>query len=105
MATFDEREKGFEQKYSHDKEVEFKVKARRDRLLGLWVAKELGIPAAEAEAYAKSIVEADVAHHDVVQKILADCQQKGVAMTEHRLQKHMQELREVARQQMMKEVK
>jgi len=105
MSTFDEREKGFEQKFSHDKELEFKVKARSNRLLGLWVAKELGIPAAEAEAYAKSIVEADLAHHDVVQKILADCKQKGVAMTEHRLHKHMQELREVAREQVKKEAK
>ena len=105
MSTFDEREKGFEQKFSHDKELEFKVNARRNRLLGLWVAKELGIPAAEAEAYAKSIVEADLTHHDVVQKILADCKQKGVAMTEHRLHKHMQELREVAREQVKKELK
>ena len=59
MTTFEERGKGFEEKYKHDKELEFKVNARRNRLLGLWVAKELGIPAAEAEAYAKSVVEAD----------------------------------------------
>src|SRR5215475_4324762 len=88
MATFDEREKGFEQKYKHDKELEFKVNARRNRLLGLWVAKELGIPAAEAEAYAKSVVEADFVRFgddDVVEKILADCKVKGVEMTEHRL--------------------
>jgi hypothetical protein len=108
MSTFDEREKGFEQKYKHDKELEFKVNARRNRLLGLWVAKELGIPAGEAEAYAKSVVEADFERpgdSDVVEKILADCKQKGVPMTEHHLRKHMQELREVARQQVMSERK
>src|SRR5215510_2723405 len=102
MSTFDEREKGFEQKFSHDKELEFKINARRNRLLGLWVAKELGIPVAEQEAYAKSVVQADFVKPgdaDVVEKILADYKQKGVAMTEHRLRKHMAELLEAARQQ------
>jgi hypothetical protein len=108
MATFDDREKGFEQKYKHDKELEFKVNARRNKLLGLWAAKELGLPAGEQEAYAKSVVMADFekpGDDDVVQKILADFKQKGVDMSEHRLRKHMTELREAARQQVMSETK
>src|SRR5215471_14890411 len=108
MSTFDEREKGFEQKFSHDKELEFKVNARRNRLLGLWAATELGIPDAEAEAYAKSVVMANFqksGDDDVVQKMLADFNQRGIGMTEHRIRKHMAELREVARKQVMSEVK
>ena len=38
MAAFDEREKDFEARYKHDQELQFKVKARRNRLLGLWAA-------------------------------------------------------------------
>jgi len=108
MGTFDDREKGFEQKFKHDKEIEFKINARCNRLLGLWAAKELGIPDADAEAYAKSVVMANFqkpGDGDVVQKILADFKEKGIGMTEHRIRKHMLELREVARKQVMSEVK
>jgi hypothetical protein len=108
MATFDDREKGFEQKYKHDKELDFKVNARRNKLLGLWAAQELGIPAGEQDAYAKSVVMADFekpGDDDVVQKVLGDFKRKGVEMTEHRLRKHMTELREAARQQVMSEIK
>jgi len=108
MATFDDREKGFEQKYKHDKELEFKINARRNKLLGLWAAQELGIPAGEQEAYAKSVVMADFekpGDDDVVQKILADFKQKGVALSEHQLRKQMTALRDAARQQVMSEIK
>jgi hypothetical protein len=108
MATFDDREKGFEQKYKHDKELEFKVNARRNKLLGLWAAKELGIPDADAEAYAKTVVMADFqkpGEEDVVEKIVADFKQKGIEMSEHRVRKHMAEFLDAARKQVMSEVK
>ena len=108
MATFDDREKGFEQKYKHDKELEFKVNARRNRLLGLWAAKELGIPDGEAEAYAKTVVMADFqkpGDDDVVEKIVADFKKKGIDMSEHRVRKHMSELLDTARKQVMTELK
>jgi len=108
MASFDDREKGFEQKYKHDKELEFKINARRNKLLGLWVAEQLGIPAGAAEAYAKSVVMADFAKpgdDDVIEKVIADCQAKGVAMTEQRLRKRLGELHDVARQQVMSATK
>lgn len=108
MATFDDREKGFEHKFKHDKELEFKVTARRNRLLGLWAAKELGIPEGEAEAYAKTVVMADFekpGDDDVVQKIVRDFKQKGLEISEHRVRKHMTELLDTARKQVMNEVK
>ena len=108
MASFDDREKGFEQKYKHDKELEFKINARRNKLLGLWVAEQLGIPAGAAEAYAKSVVMADFTKpgdDDVIEKVIADCRAKGVAMTEQRLRKRLGELHDVARQQVMSAVK
>ncbi|MDX1580895.1 MAG: ATPase inhibitor subunit zeta, partial [Alphaproteobacteria bacterium] len=38
MSQFKDREKAFEAKFAHDEEVEFKVMARRNKLLGLWAA-------------------------------------------------------------------
>ena len=60
MSTFNDREKGFENKFKHDQEATFKATARRNKLLGLWVAKELGLSGAAAEDYAKSVVVADM---------------------------------------------
>ena len=95
MATFDDREKSFEHKYKHDKELEFKVNARRNKLLGLWAAAELGLTGGDAEAYAKSVVMADLekpGDEDVVEKVVADFTAKGIEMTPHRVRKHMADL-------------
>ena len=49
MTTFDEREKGFENKYALDQEQELKAVARRNKLLGLWAAEKMGLSAESAE--------------------------------------------------------
>jgi hypothetical protein len=41
MTTFDKREEAFEKKFVIDEELKFKAEARRNRLLGLWVAEKL----------------------------------------------------------------
>jgi len=103
MSTFDEREKGFEAKYGHDEEIRFKVAARRNKLLGLWVAEQLGLKGAAAEQYAKAVVEVEFQTGDshLVEKVLADCAAKGVAMTERRLRKQMAEFAKLARNQIV----
>jgi hypothetical protein len=95
MSSFDDRETSFENKFKHDKELEFKATARRNKLLGLWAAELLGISGSEAEAYAKSVIKADLERpgdQDVVDKILADFRARGVDLSEHRLKKRMAEL-------------
>jgi hypothetical protein len=107
MSSFDERESSFENKFKHDKELEFKATARRNKLLGLWAANLLGIHGAEAETYAKSVVKADMekpGDSDVVEKILGDFKERGVDMSEHRLRKQMTELMTAAVTQIKSEV-
>ena len=102
MGTFDEREKGFEAKFKHEQETAFKISARRNKLLGLWAAKQLGLSAAAAEDYAKSVVMADMQRpgdDDVLEKVLADFTAKGVAMTAHRIRAEMDALLAEARKQ------
>ena len=106
MTTFDERESSFEAKFKHDKELQFKVTARRNKLLGLWAANLLGIHGAEAEAYAKDVVKSDFAapgDHDVLHKVLGDFQAKHVEMSEHRLRKQMDDLLRIASDQIRTE--
>ena len=57
MASFDDREKGYENKYAHDQELEFKARARRDRLLAAWVSPQLGLTGAAAEAYGQALTD------------------------------------------------
>jgi hypothetical protein len=108
MTTFDERESAYENKFKLDKELQFKASGRRNRLLGQWAAGLLGIPAAEAEAYAKTVIRADFekpGDDDVLAKIMADFKAKGIEMSEHRLRKQMDDLMHTARQQIMTETK
>lgn len=99
MADFYEREKAFEAKFKLDEELRFKATARRNRLLGVWAAEKMGLSESEGEAYAKEVVKSDFAEpgdDDVLQKVLADLQGKGVEMSDRLLRKHMDELMEVA---------
>ena len=75
MTTFDDRERAFEAKFAHDAEMQFKAEARRNRLLGLWAAGVAGKSGAEAEAYAREVVQADfreAGDEDVFHKVRAD---------------------------------
>lgn len=106
MTSFNDREAAFENKFKHDKELEFKVNNRRNKLLGLWAAKLMGIDGAEAESYAKSVVASDFekpGDHDVLAKVLEDFKAKNVDISEHRLRKQMDELLAMSKQQLMSE--
>ncbi len=105
---FDEREKAFEGKWAHDKELRFRVEARRSKLVGLWAAGEMGLSGAEADAYAKSVVEADMTEagdEDVFRKVRDDLAAKGIARTDHLIRGKMAELLEVAKDQVLHETK
>jgi hypothetical protein len=95
MTTFDKREEGFEKQFAHDEELRFKATARRNKLLGLWTAEKLGLAGAEAEAYAKAVVMADIeasGQHDIFTKIRADLDAKGVAQSDHQIRRTMDEM-------------
>jgi hypothetical protein len=99
MTTFDKREEGFEKKFALDEEQKFKAEARRNKLLGLWVADKLGMSGEQANAYAREVVAADfeeAADRDVVHKVTGDLTAKGIAMSEAELRAKMDELMALA---------
>ena len=59
MSEFDDRDRSFEAKFAQDEEMQFRILARRNRLLGEWAARLMGLSEAETEAYAKDVVSAD----------------------------------------------
>jgi len=75
MTTFNDRERGEEGKFARDEETQFRILARRNRLLGEWAAERMGLSSAETEAYAKAVVQADFEEsgdEDVIRKVLGD---------------------------------
>lgn len=108
MSTFNEREKGFEAKYKHDKDIQFKATARRNKLLGLWAAELMGIEGDAAAAYGREVVQSDFEEpgdDDVLRKVHGDLQAKGIDKSQQQVRKHMDELMGDARDQIMKEIK
>ncbi len=59
MSEFDERDRSIEAQFAQDEEMLFRILARRNRLLGEWAARLMGLSEAEAEAYSKDLVRAD----------------------------------------------
>ncbi len=103
MTTFDDRENAFENKFAHDQEMLFKAEARRNKLMGLWVADILEKSGDEAEEYAKSVVLSDfeeAGHEDVMRKVLGDL---GDRVPEADVRKKYDELLAVAKGQLMDE--
>ena len=106
MSGIDDREKGFENKFAHDQELEFKAVARRNKLLGLWAADLMGLEGEAAAEYAKSVIVADfeeVGDEDVFRKVRGDLDAKKVELSDHLLRKQMEDLLAEARLQVQKE--
>jgi len=85
MTSFADRERAEEAKFAHDSEMQFRIQARRNRLLGEWAADRMGLSQAEREAYAKAVVQADfeeAGDEDVIRKLLGDLTSAGVETDE-----------------------
>ena len=104
MSTFDDRKKAFETKYARDQEQQFRVVARRNRLLGKWAARLMGLSQAEADAYASDVIRADfeeAGDEDVIRKVLGDLTSAGVECDETRIRETLAHKTVEARRQLM----
>ena len=85
MGTFDDRERAFETKFAHDEDMKFRMLARRNRLLGEWAARRMGLSEEETASYAKDVVRADfeeAGDEDVIRKVLGDLTAADVEVTD-----------------------
>ena len=106
MSTFEKREKGEEAKFARSAEMDFKINARRNKLLGLWAADRMGMQGADADAYAKECVMADFeepGEEDVYRKVMGDLNKANVSVPEHDMRRKMASLVETAREQVENE--
>ena len=104
MTTFDDRERAFETKYARDEEMQFRVTARRNRLLGQWAAEKMKLTAEETDAYAKAVVQADfeeAGDEDVIRKLVSDLTAAGVEVDESVVRRAIEDHTVEARRQLM----
>ena len=86
MSGFDDRKKGFEEKFAHQEKLDFAVEARTCKLFGLWAAEKLGLEGADAQTYAADVVSANLEEpgfNDVLRKVRADFEEKNLDVSDH----------------------
>jgi hypothetical protein len=90
--------------YARDQDMQFRIVARRNRLLGHWAASLMGLTEVEAEAYAKDVIRSDfeeAGDEDVIRKLLGDLTSAGVECDESRIREALEHKTVEARRQLM----
>ena len=106
MTQFDDRERAYEAKFAHDEEMQFRIVARRNRLIGEWAARKMGLSEEETVSYAKDVVRSDfesAGDDDVVRKVLGDLTSAGVEIEESQIREAMGNKMIDARRQIIQE--
>ena len=105
MTTLQDRGQEFENRFKHDQEIDFKVAARRNRMLGLWAADRLGLEGEAASGYARDVVDAALpgGTNKVVAKVVADLNAVGDGVTAARVRFELDHFAFAARRQVMAE--
>ena len=102
MSSFDEREKGFEKKFVHDEELQFKISARKNKYLGEWASKILGYKDEKEKEYIQSVIKAyfaEAGDDDVFRKLKEDLKDHNIS--DEQIKSTMDELNEKAKSEFM----
>ena len=100
MSSFDDRKKGFESKFVHDEETLFKINAKRNKLLGEWVADKLKKTDKDKEDYILEVIKSDMLEpgdEDVFRKVKNDLSQGGFDSIDEEIRNKMNECMEAAK--------
>ena len=106
-AIFSDHERAQEGHLGRAEEMDFRIHARRNRLLGGWAATRMGLSAVEAEGYSKSVVQADFEEsgdEDVIRKVLGDMIAAGVDADEAEVREALKAKEAEARRALIGEV-
>jgi hypothetical protein len=100
MNNFNDREKGFERKFVNDQEAEFRIDAKKNKLLAAWVANILKLNGEQKKIYISEVIKSDfqeAGHEDVFKKIKKDLEGKNIQDTE--IKQKMSEFLEAAKKE------
>ena len=104
MNTFDDRKKAFEAKFIQDAELQFKLKAKRNKLIGEWAAEIMQKD--NRSDYIKEVRESDLEEpgdEDIIRKLLDDFKNFGHILTREDLIVKFEEFENKAKEQLISE--
>jgi hypothetical protein len=104
MTIFDDREKVAERKFEREQDLAFRIRAHRNKLLGLWAAGQMGLIDDVAKRYALSIVDAEIPGHvdrAAIEKVRDDLVTSGSPIPEERIRWQLAVLGARARAQIL----
>ncbi len=103
MPIFEDRQKAAERRFEQANEAAFKLIARRNKLLGLWAAAQMGLTGEAALRYAMNIVESQVTERDdmaITKKLCGDLNAGGFPMSEQDVSQQVAMLTAKAREEL-----
>ena len=92
-SPLDKVKKAQEAKYARDADIEFKINARRNKLIGLWAANLIGLNDNEADIFAKEVVLSDFeepGQEDVFRKIKKDFESASISINDTEIREQME---------------
>ncbi len=101
MSSFNDREQGFEGKFASDQALEFRATARRNRMIGEWAARLMGLE--NVDDYARAVVKSEIdlpSDEDVLRKVSQDLSGSGLSVPLSEVRSKMDEFLAVARDQL-----
>ena len=104
MNTFEDRKKGYELKYLKDQEAQFKIRAKRNKFLGLWAAEI--IKPENIDEYIKAVRLSDLekpGDDDIIDKLITDFENKSANISREDIVNKIEECQHQAIDEFMKE--
>ncbi len=92
MTGMDDRKDAHEKKFAHEAQLSFELEAKCCKIFGAWVAEDLGFAGADAESYAKDVVESNLEEagfDDVIRKVKKDFEDKDLEFDEHEIRRKL----------------
>ena len=104
MDTFEDRKKGFETKYLRDQEAQFKIRAKRNKFLGMWAAEH--VKPEDVDKYVKEVRLSDLekpGDDDIIDKLLKDFENNSVNISRENIVKKIEECQQQGIDEFMRE--
>ncbi len=104
MSSFSDREQGFEGTFASEEAQELRATARRNRMLGEWAARLMGLE--NVDDYARAVVKSEIdqpSEDDVLRKVSQDLSGSGMSVPLGEVRTKMDEFLAIARGQIKAE--
>ena len=104
MNTFEDRTKGFEAKFKQDADLQFKLSAKRNKLIGEWASQVL--QKENKEEYVKEVRQSALekaGDEDIIEKLMKDFSSNNQELSREELLKKFSECENKAREELMEQ--